>query len=116
MSRFVISNVVLEEFDDGVLMANFDVKRINENGDQVATSREADWIDLNDGLLVAYGDDSNMYHWSPEFSHEEREEIHGEVNDYLSEHPISEEFLQRYRDAREAKDVEILDHQHALSM
>ncbi len=103
--EFNVSNVELENHTDGYLLAHFDIRQIDSNGDETM-ARDAEWIDLDDGLLIESGEGSNMTHWS-EFSYEDIEEIHGVVNDYLRENPIPEATLQFHRDAKEAQKQEL---------
>ena len=108
MSIIKVSNIDNEIYDDGILLCTFDVHYVDADGKELIEST-ADWIDLNDGLLVeANSNASNMYHWNgDEFDSAEQEEIHGFVNDYLNENPIPESRLQAIRDAKAARDAEI---------
>lgn len=105
-SEFV-SNIRVDN-NEGKLFAWFDVKHIDENGDETDYS-VGDWIDLDDGLLVEgaghpYRESgSNLWYNRSDFDFD-IDEVMGQVNDHLRQNPISEKTLETYRaDAEAAK-------------
>lgn len=99
--EFIVENIEIEN-NEGSLFASFNVRQIDYKGDEVYSRGTGDWIDLDDGLLVAScSDESNMRHWPDGLSSNDLEAIHDIVNDHLRENPISAETLQRYRDVKD---------------
>lgn len=104
--EFIVENIEIEN-NEGCLLASFDVRQIDYKGDEIYNRSTGEWIDLDDGLLVADGSDaSNMYHWPDGLSGDDQGKIHDIVNDYLRESPISAQTLQRYRDIKDGYDGE----------
>lgn len=96
--EIVVSSIKVKD-EEGDLFAHFVVRQINENGDEKITGA-GEWIDYEDGLLEAV--DSNLA-CSGNFSRAERDEIHGIVNEYLSNNPIDDDLLKSYQLAAESR-------------
>lgn len=95
-----VENIQTENFD-GHLGVTFDVIIDGEKTDLV------EWIDLDDGLLIARGHpDGAIASGDYRFEDEVEEAIFDIVNDYLSDNPISEKTLQSYRDIKDGYEGE----------
>lgn len=86
------------------MFAWFDVNQTDEDVDVLDIST-GEWIDLNNGLLVADPNASNLHYNTDGI--EDILGVMGIVNDWLRTNPISEATLESYRTAKEEREEEL---------